>query len=185
MNVYDFDHTIYRGDSTLDFWRFCIVRHPSCLLTLPQSLVYAVRFQLGKCSREEFKETFYGFLRHVPDVETEVQEFWNTHMDRFMPWYESQKRADDIIISASPDFLISAACLRLGVRWIASRVDAKTGKLLGANCRGEEKVHRLLQEYPGAEVDCFYSDSTSDALLAALSAKPFLVKHGQVKEWNS
>lgn len=24
MNVYDFDGTVYRGDSTVDFWLFCL-----------------------------------------------------------------------------------------------------------------------------------------------------------------
>lgn len=185
MNVYDFDHTIYRGDCTLDFLRFCTRRHPSSLRAMPQILVTAVLFQSGKCTREVFKETFYGFLRYVPDVKSEVQKFWNTHMRKCMPWYEKQKREDDIIISASPDFLVSVACARLGVRWIASRVDEKTGKLLGANCRGEEKVRRLSQEYPEAKVECFYSDSVSDEPLAAIAAYPFRVRRGRAEEWES
>ena len=35
MNVYDFDGTIYDGDSTLDFWYFCLKKHPQILLYLP------------------------------------------------------------------------------------------------------------------------------------------------------
>ena len=30
MNVYDFDKTIYAGDSTIDFWKFCMIRYPRC-----------------------------------------------------------------------------------------------------------------------------------------------------------
>ena len=28
MNVYDFDKTIYKGDSTLDFYFFCLRKKP-------------------------------------------------------------------------------------------------------------------------------------------------------------
>ena len=35
MNVFDFDETIYRGDSTRDFVIFCMKRHKKALLYLP------------------------------------------------------------------------------------------------------------------------------------------------------
>ena len=31
IDVYDFDGTIYDGDSTVDFTRFCLRRHPAVL----------------------------------------------------------------------------------------------------------------------------------------------------------
>ncbi len=184
MNVYDFDHTIYNGDCTLDFWSYCIRRHPAALRALPRSLAAAVSFRLGKCTREAFKEAFYGFLRHVPDAEAEVRGFWDTHMRKIMPWYERQKKPDDLIVSASPDFLVSAACERIGVRCIASRVDAKTGMLLGANCRGEEKARMLSENYPADVVGCFYSDSESDAPLAAMAEHAYRVRRGMAREWD-
>ena len=76
-----------------------------------------------------------------------------------------------------------AACRRLGVRFLASPVDARTGQLLGPNCRGEEKVRRFRSAYGAAEVERFYSDSCSDAPLAALAQEAFLVRRGQVLPW--
>jgi len=35
MNVYDFDGTIYNGDSTVDFFLFALKRKPSLLLNVP------------------------------------------------------------------------------------------------------------------------------------------------------
>ena len=32
--VYDFDETIYDGDSTVDFYKYCVKRKPSLLLLL-------------------------------------------------------------------------------------------------------------------------------------------------------
>lgn len=185
LNIYDFDHTIYRGDCTLDFWLFCVKRHPSSLRALPRSIISGVRFQFRIIKREEFKEIFYSFLQYVPNVRKEVQEFWNLYMRKCSPWYETLKKENDIIISASPDFLVSVACKRLGVRWIASYVDEKTGELLSANCKGEEKVRRLLKEYPGAKVECFYSDSISDTPLAEIAEQAFRIKRGIVMEWKS
>lgn len=184
MNIYDFDHTIYRGDCTLDFWLYCVKKHPIILQTLPRTLITAVRLQIGKCGRETFKSTFYGFLQWIPNIENDIESFWECHLQKIMPWYLKQKRPNDLIISASPDFLISVACTQLGVRWLASPVDKKTGCLLGANCRGEEKVRRLLQEYPQAQVESFYSDSISDAPLAELAKDAYIVKKGVIRAWR-
>lgn len=183
MNVYDFDGTIYPGDSTLDFWRFCLRRHPAALLALPGAVVSGAMFRAGLCSREQFKERFYRFLRRVPDAAGEAQAFWRQHLSKIYPWYLERRREDDLIISASPEFLIRPACELLGVRAIASQVSPETGALLGPNCRGEEKTVRLGQEYPGQMVEEFFSDSQSDAPLARLAQRAFLVKHGAIQPW--
>ena len=72
MNVYDFDKTIYRGDSTVDFWRHCLRRYPGAARALPGTLAKALAFRQGRCSREQFKERFYQFLRFVPASGTAV-----------------------------------------------------------------------------------------------------------------
>ena len=69
------------------------------------------------------------------------------------------------------------------MRLIASRVDPKTGKYTGFNCYGEEKLLRLREVFPDAEVDSFYSDSLSDAPLAYISKQAFLVKNGKLSPW--
>lgn len=183
MNVYDFDHTIYPGDSTLDFWRFCIERWPSALLSLPGAVLSGALFKAKLCSREAFKERFYRFLRHVPDVEGAVSAFWRDGISHMCPWYLEQKREDDLIVSASPEFLILPACRLLGVRGIASQVSPETGALLGPNCRGEEKVARLRRDFPDAQIQGFWSDSLSDAPLARLADQAFLVKKGTAVPW--
>ena len=183
MNVYDFDKTIYRGASTVDFWRHCLRRYPGAARALPGPLAKALAFRQGRCSREQFKERFYQFLRFVPEAAQEAERFWDRRLIGIEPWYRAQQSNTDVIISASPDFLIGAACRRLGVRFLASPVDARSGQLLGPNCRGEEKVRRFRSAYGAAEVERFYSDSCSDAPLAALAQEAFLVRRGQVLPW--
>lgn len=183
MNVYDFDHTIYPGDSTLDFWRSCVKRRPAALLALPGAVMAGGMFKAGLLGREAFKARFYRFLRYVPGVEGEVSRFWEENLSRICPWYLAQKRADDLIVSASPEFLILPACALLGVRGLASPVSPETGELLGPNCRGEEKVVRLRRDLPEARIDGFYSDSRSDAPLARLAERAWLVDRGKLRPW--
>lgn len=183
MNVYDFDHTIYPGDSTLDFWKFCLRRHPAALRALPGAVVSGGLFKLKLTSRERFKEQFYRFLRHVPEAEKEVSAFWEDSRHKIYPWYLARMREDDLIISASPEFLILPVCRLLGVRGIASPVSPETGALLGPNCRGAEKAVRLGRMYPDAPVEDFYSDSRSDAPLARLAKRAWLVKDGTPVPW--
>ena len=89
------------------------------------------------------------------------------------------------MISASPEFLLAPACRMLGIRApIASRVDVQTGRYTGANCKGEEKPRRLREAYPDAVIDDFYSDSRSDAPLARMAKRAWLVKGDERTPWQ-
>lgn len=184
VNVYDFDGTIYDGDSTIDFWKHCIKKYPMVLCALPSALVFGILNQLKLCERSVFKEKFYAFLKFVPDVEKEVSCFWDTHLNRIKDFYYKRHRADDLIISASPDFLIGEACSRLGISCIASNVDPDTGRLLGPNCRGAEKLRLFREKFPQAFIDEFYSDSFSDSCLAEIARCAFFVKKNNVRKWS-
>ena len=143
MNIYDFDKTIFPRDSTADFYFFMLARKPGILRFLPGQFYHFVRFRLKKIDKTAFKEKFYVFLTGIGDTEKWIVRFWDKNEKKIGEWYLSQKRDDDIVISASPEFLLEEICRRLGVRLIASRVDPKTGKYTGFNCYGEEKLLRL------------------------------------------
>ena len=184
MNVYDFDGTVYRGDSSVDLCTFVMKRHPGALRHLPAFAAAAVRKKTGKLSTRELKEVFFRFLADVPDLEQELTLFWGCHEQNMMPWYLEAKQPEDIIISASPEFLLSPLCRRLGVTLIASQVDAQTGRFLGENCKGEEKVRRFRAVCPDAQIERFYSDSVSDLPMARLAQEAFLIKKGQPTPWD-
>ena len=186
MNVYDFDNTIYKGDSTFDFYRFCALRHPKILLRLPKLLWDFVKFRMGKQTKTQFKEQMYKFLLDVPDAESEVNIFWDKNIYKIKKFYRNIAKTDDVIISASPEFLVTPACRRIGLTHImASRVDIKTGKYSGLNCHGEEKVKRFYERFPEGVIDNFYSDSLSDTPLAKLATKEsYLVKGETLEQWK-
>ena len=96
-----------------------------------------------------------------------------------------QKKTDDVIISASPEFLLSPVCKKLGLKYlIASRVDKNTGKYNGINCHGKEKVRRFYEEFGETDVEEFYSDSYSDTPMAEIANKAFMVKKDEITPWD-
>jgi phosphoserine phosphatase len=183
MNLYDFDGTIYRGDSTADFFLFCLKAHPKILLSLPKASICFLMYKLKRVTKTRFKEVFYEFVRLIPNIDDAVYMFWKTHKKNLKSWYLKQKQPTDIIISASPEFLLTPICRELGVKLIASRVDKQSGKTIGENCWGDEKVRRLFEVVPDAEINNFYSDAISDQPLATLAQKSYLVKDDMLKDW--
>lgn len=178
MNVYDFDKTIYPGDSATHFWWFCVRRHPAAVSSLPGTAVTLLR-TLGRPGiHGALKQQIYGFLRRIPDVEGEVNDFWDSHIHRIYPWYINRKRPDDLVISASPFFLVAEACRRLQIRCIATDMDPATGQIRGENCRREEKVRRYRERYGNTPVEEFFSDSYSDRPMMELAESAYLMKHG-------
>lgn len=186
MNVYDFDDTIFRGDSTRAFWAYCLRRAPRLLRRLPLQCAAALRYLAGRTEKEAFKQAFFSFLADLPDTERWVEDFWQSHMDRIRPWYLAQKQPEDLVISASPEFLLAPVCRRLGIRApIASPVDPHTGQYLGRNCKGAEKPVRFFERYPGGVIDAFYSDSRSDEPLAQLARDAYLVRGDTLIPWKN
>ena len=183
MNVYDFDETIYHGDSTRDFYFFCLKNYPKIAKYLPMQGWYAIWFGLKIMSKTKFKEKFYSFLKTIPDIDGAVKIFWKSHEKNLKGWYFKQKKDDDLIISASPEFLLTPICNKLGIKVIASRVDKFSGKTEGENCWGEEKVRRFYA-VGGGTIDEFYSDSYSDTPLAILAKKAFLVKGDIITDFD-
>lgn len=183
MNVYDFDETIYDGDSTVDFYKYCLRRRPYIIFRFP--LWTALRFVLDSRKKLQFKERFYRFLRAFDDIDSEVLRFWDRHEKNIKRWYLENHRPDDVVISASPEFLLRPVCKRLKIPVLmASVVDKKTGLYSGENCWGKEKVRRFYERFEDGKIDSFYSDSYSDAPLAEIAEKAFIVSGEKITPWD-
>ena len=184
MNVYDFDNTILRGDSSARFFAWCLGHCPRMWLDLPGQLVNGLLFITRLKPKQAFKQRMFGFLRLI-DVDWALEGFWRDNLPRIKGWYRQAQRPDDVIISASPEFLIGPACAALGIRAVmGSPVDRRTGRFYGPNCHGAEKVRRFREVYPDAQIDAFYSDSHSDDPLAALARTAWMVKGERLEPWR-
>ncbi len=183
MNVYDFDRTIYDGDSSIDFYLYCIQKKPSIffksiIIQLSGIILYAFR----RISKERYKEKYFSFLKYISVDDELLNRFWNEKSNRIKQWYLAQKQNRDVIISASPEFLLKPICKRLDVSLIASRVDSSTGIFTGKNCHGQEKVRRFREKFPGEKIDEFYTDSKVDYPLAEISTSAFLVNRQKIRK---
>lgn len=186
MNVYDFDNTIFKGDSTAKFYLFCLRRHKKIIFCSPSLLkAFLSYYVFKKGDKTDFKEKMFGFLRYCENIDEDIHEFWERNIKNIKKFYILQKNNDDVIISASPRFLLTPACEKLDIKYlIASEVDKKTGKYTGINCHGSEKVRRFRKQFGETEIDNFYSDSYSDTPLAEIALKAFLVKGDTITAWK-
>ncbi len=185
MNVFDFDGTIYDGDSSVDFWLFCLQKNLRLLRYFPRQIGGAVLFTLGRITKEEFKSRFFCFFAGISDIDSAVREFWGKNERKIKPWYRKMQKADDCVISASPEFVLLEICGRLGIKnLLATRVDKRTGRLLKKNCHGANKVAFFRERFGDAEIGAFYSDSKSDAPMAEMAKTAFLVKGEKITSWS-
>ena len=183
MIVYDFDKTVFRKESSFLFYRYCAGKHPKLLKYLPRIAWYALKAKLGRCSLTCFKEEFHRYLASLTDTEELIRSFWDKYESCVPAWLPPLLPQGGLVISASPEFLVEGLCSRLGLPVMGTRMDIRTGKITGENCRGGEKPLRFRAEYPEAVVEAFYSDSTADAPMAALAKKAWLVKGDKLSPW--
>ena len=183
MNVYDFDNTILRGDSSARFFGWCLTHYPRMWRDLPGQALNGLLFILKLRPKQAFKQRMFHYFTCV-DMDRALRDFWRANMPRIKAWYREAHRDDDVVISASPEFLIRPACEALGIRAVmGSPVDCRTGLYSGLNCHGAEKVRRFRQVYPDAQIGDFYSDSHSDDPLAALAERAWLVRGDRLLPW--
>ena len=185
MNVFDFDKTLYPGDSMSEFMIYMALRRPSVALGLVKGIPAALRYKRGRTSKTEMKGKLLSSLSRVENIEGYVKRFWDKREGRIYRWYREMQREDDVVISASPEFFLSEICGRLGIKHlIGSRFDPKTGKFTGENCYGKEKPKRFAAEFSVEEIEDFYSDSYSDAPMARLAQRAYIIRGGKITPWD-
>lgn len=162
IDIYDFDKTVVPYDSAMKYWQWCLLHRPYLLLLLPCQLIWGFLAMARIISIPTFKKGCFRFVTLLNTKKT-VKKFWDKHEKDVYPFFRPENRDKTkkcAVISASPDFLISEIARRLEVDYcIATLHDEKTGKLLGKVCRREQKVERLKELLPDAQVENVYSDS--------------------------
>lgn len=161
IDIYDFDKTIVPFDSGTLFLFYCMVHYPWCILYLPVIGIGFLLMLLHIINFTAFKRICFCFLPLIPKKRA-VNKFWDKYEDRVHPWFIEEKNRFRVIISASPDFLLNDISERLEFdKLICTRHNPKTGAIIGDNCRGEEKVRRLYEEFQKDEIKVIdvYSDS--------------------------
>ena len=74
--VYDFDNTVYDGDSSIDFFLFSLKNHKSLIRFFPLQSIGFILMKLKLINKEKGKSAFFSFVKGLKDVDREVLEFW-------------------------------------------------------------------------------------------------------------
>ena len=182
--AFDFDGTLTVRDSFTAFlkWRVSPARHALGMVRLfPAAVAYVFDRNRGKIKAAAVRE----FLRGVSaqDLERQARAFAQSEAPKlFRPdalavWRRWRaKGAKLVIVTASPDIIVApfarglGADLLIGSRLALDLNDKVVGALLGPNCRGQEKVVRLREQFgDDMSLAAAYGDTSGDREMLAIA----------------
>lgn len=187
IDVYDFDGTIYDGDSTADFVLYALRRHPGVIAGLPRVILAALRLAVKNIGLTQFKSVLFSEMSKRFSLEDEAERFWQDEKTRAKlgAWFAHTPRDLPVVIaSASPEFELRHAAKILGVdTLIGTKCSMPDGVLIGKNCKGAEKISRIREVVGEYEVRAMYTDDAkADGPLLAIARERYIVTRGKVEK---
>ena len=186
MNVFDFDETIFDGDTAFEFITEFVRKNPS-LMKLAPDIITVVRDYKNLTFRfEDLVDKYGGVISDLivsqnVDARQIAKDFWDKREHRIKPFYFEIQKEDDLIITASPKFQMDEICKRLGIKhYLASEFNLRTGEF-GRPCFRERKIEFFREAYPDGVIDDFYTDSLNDEFLFPYAKRVFFVKGHKIK----
>lgn len=196
--VYDFDKTIYGGETGTNFFKFYFKKFPLKSLVFIILYVEDILFYIFKQIKlKQLKERFFRFLEghSKEEIDKLVTEFWEIEKNKIYDWAkdelaENKKQVDLVIItSASPKFIIEKFLLDFGydlvfgTEFVKFDNDRFISKIYGENNKNDEKVKKLKiwakKQKISFEILKFYSDSIADKPLYDLAKEKVWVNKGE------
>lgn len=191
LALFDFDGTITKKDSLLDFTEYAVGKK-SIYKSLPILLPVLTRLKLGVVPNDRAKELFLSHFFKGWDADEFVdvaQKYSCNQLQRIVKESAVQtlnhhkKQGDKVVIvSASIDLWLYGWCDLMSVELIASRMQIEngkiTGRLDGKNCHGQEKARRVKQAF---NLESFshifaYGDTAGDKQMLSLAHHGFYRK---------
>lgn len=182
MRAFDFDNTIYKGESVFHFYLFSIKYNPKVSKYIPIVIFNLIKYKLGKTTMEDLeqaaKKYAYDYLNSFDNKEKLISDFWDRHIKNIKSWY--RPKDDDIIITASLNLIMDELCNRLGVKnCICSVVNTDTMQVEYLNFR-DNKRKTFVEKYKDKSVDEFYTDNMVDKPMIDIADKAYLVKGNRI-----
>ncbi len=185
--AFDFDGTLTVADSFTAFlrWRAGTAGWLTGLAALaPATARYLIDKDRGRIKAAAVAQFLQGVdaLQLSEEAERFADQVWDRFMrpDALACWEDwGKKGAHRVIVTASPALTVAPFARRLGAEALlgtelALDPDGRiTGAFVGENCRGEEKVERLIRAYgPDVMLEAAYGDTSGDAEMLARAAHP-------------
>ncbi len=190
---FDMDHTLTRVDTGLRFLRWWCRRHPFSSWRLFVAPIPLLLWKLHLIRLRRVKEFLFSVLRgrSIEVVDSAAQEFVRqsfgslTKPEALVMIAALAGTHTLVLASASPDFYVQHFAAAFGFEhWVATRYEVRagryTGRMIGEDCRDEEKVRRIgeilpLDDYDLAESIAFSDNVVADGPMLSLAGQQFRV----------
>jgi len=188
LALFDFDGTVTRKDSLVDFLLFDLGKFRfffGFLLISPLVALYLLKIYPQEKMKVMVLKIFYrgrifdNFKRACEDygreelpkiIRSEAQEKINWHL---------KNGHQVVIVTATLEYYLEGWCQKQNITLVASRIEVAngriTGKLIGKVCTGEEKVRRIKENFTLDDFDRIYAygDSRGDLPMLALAQEKY------------
>ena len=190
--VFDFDHTLYDGDSGSHLFRWLIARSwwrvLLALLVAPVAAPMIAFLPTRRAGISTFVWVGTIGLHRRRDLDELIDRYVDGHVDslrsRLLPvaldvLRHHRERGDRVVVATGAPPELARAILAFAAHQDVPVIGTIVGPRFGAvgarrHCHHAEKV-RMLREHGYAEIDVAYSDSSADLPLLQLAKSPVVV----------
>lgn len=202
LGIFDIDFTLTKKETSIELYKYMVKKNKKLIKHLPNHLLTGILYGIKVFNAQQTKERFLKFLDGVEEKELQniVKDFYKERLSSIL--YEDgidmirklKKEGYKIyLISASPEFYINELYnIKEVDKIIGTKFRIKDGFFIpeveGFNCKGEEKVKRLMEELEKDKVEVdfknsyMFSDSLSDLPLLNLVGKGYLINYKKSHE---
>jgi indole-3-glycerol phosphate synthase/phosphoserine phosphatase len=201
--VFDFDHTLYDGDSGGHLFRWLIVRAwwriALALLVAPVAGPMVAFLPTRRRGISTFVWVGTIGLHRRRDLDELIDRYVDRHVDqlkaRLLPvalevLHQHRERGDRVVIATGAPPELARAILSFVAHEDVPVIGTQVGPRLGAvvakrHCHHREKV-RMLREQGYTDIEAAYSDSSADMPLLQAARAPVVVnpKHDAVDDFR-
>jgi phosphatidylglycerophosphatase C len=185
---FDFDGTITTKDTMFEFVKYT---HGSFRYLIGLSFIspWLIAMKMGLISKASAKEKLLTYFFGKSDADkfnADCRSFTATIIPSLVRkeallaiQKHKEENTDIVVVSASPENWVAPWCIQNNLQYICTRLEVSnkkiTGKLLGPNCNGLEKVSRIKEKFDTADYKTIfcYGDSKGDKQMLQLATHPF------------
>lgn len=193
LAVFDLDRTLTKKDTYVPYLFGYLRQHPRLFFrtwTLPWAVA---RFKLGIGDNSQLKESFLSAFLKGARLE-DINVWTALYVEKLLGAGLRAKGRETLLrhansgheiclVTASPDLYVDALAARLGIGSILCTATERqeqilSGRILGTNCHGEEKIRRLEANLGTRRRDTYvivYADDVSDLPLLRWADKGIVI----------
>lgn len=189
---FDFDGTITTDDTMFAFLRYLKgnrVYYPYLLTLTPVFIALKLGILSNQRAKEIMLTRFIGGMKEQ-DLVNACQRFSTDILPGIIRpaaltriREHQQEGTEVVVVSAAPTYWVSEWCSQQHIQLIATKLEVKdgllTGCIIGKNCHGPEKVHRIREAFNLSQYSTIYAygDTEGDQPMLSLAHqaqyKPF------------